>query len=58
MRGKKKNNNKMIAVTLCLKRAYQNDETETLPRMDSALGVLLDVILMAVALKNDVYVAV
>ncbi len=24
------------------KRAYQNDEAETLPRMDSALGVLLD----------------
>ncbi len=29
-------------VTLCLKRAYQNDEAKNLPRMVSALGVLLD----------------
>ncbi|MBQ6617181.1 MAG: hypothetical protein IJH67_12510 [Thermoguttaceae bacterium] len=32
----------MIAVTLCPNRAYPNDEAENLPRMDSALGVLLD----------------
>ena len=29
-------------VTLCSKCAYQTDEAENLPRMDSALGVLLD----------------
>ena len=29
-------------VTLCSKRAYQIDAAEKLPRMDSALGVLLD----------------
>ncbi len=37
-----RNNNKASGITLCPKRAYQNDEAENASWMDSALGVLLD----------------